>query len=147
MAWKIFHQHLLRQENGNAIDLNSETDLRCMLVDATRTPVQATDANMGAIAANEVTGSNYTPEGPIITSTTVTESAGTITWDFPNIVFSQHASGFTDARHVILYKRVSSTDTDNLPIAYETFSADKGNVSGDLTLEMDTNGIFTKTVG
>jgi hypothetical protein len=143
MAWKLFHTFLEKQEDGNAVNLETDT-IKMMLINSTRAPVQATDTDMATIDNNEVSGGGYTAGGPTLANKTVTLNSGTVTVDADDVTFSQNAGGFTNARYAVLYKS-TGTPANDTPIAYEDFGADKGNVSGDLVIEMSANGIFTKT--
>lgn len=144
MAWVLFHTFLEKQEDGNAIDLDGTDDIRCMLVTSVRAPVQATDTDMVTIDNTEVaTGTSYTAGGYQLTNT-ITLAAGTVTFDSDNATWVQDASGFTNARYAILYKYTGVPSAET-PIAYADLGGDKSIVTGDLTLEMDAAGIFTKT--
>ena len=72
----------------------------------------------------------------------MTLSAGTVTFDAADATWPQSAAGFSNARKAILYKDTGTASTSPL-IAYADFGADKGNVTGDLTLQMDAAGIIT----
>lgn len=145
MAWVIFHNFLENQEGGDAINLEAAgDDIRCMLIDNTRAPVQATDETMVDIDDNEVTGTNYTAGGYDIASQDISLAAGTVKFDCEDLTWNQSGSGFSDAYYAVLYKYTGTPANDRV-IAYADLSGPVGNVSGDLTLEMDTNGIFQKT--
>lgn len=145
MAWVIFHNFLENQEGGDAINLEAGgDDIRCMLITATRAPVQATDETMVDIDDNEVSGSNYTAGGFDCTNQDIALAGGTVTFDIDDCVWYQHASGFNDARYAVLYKYTGTPANDRV-VAYADLGGNKGNVSGDLTLEMDALGVFTKT--
>ena len=143
MAWQLFHNYLLGVEQGSPVDFESDT-VNIMLITSTRAPVQATDADMATIDDNEVSGDGYTAGGETIANAAATLDAGTITVDCDDVTWSQGASGFTDARYAVMYKDTGNPATD-IPIAFNDFGSDKGNDTGDLTLEMDSNGIFQKT--
>jgi len=143
MAWQLFHQYLLGVEQGSPVDFENDT-IKIMLIDSTRAPVQATDADMATIDDNEVSGDGYSAGGETISNAAATLDTGTIKVDCDDVTWSQGATGFTDARYAILYK-YTGTPSGEIPIASNDFGADKGNDTGDLTLEMDANGIFQKT--
>ena len=83
--------------------------------------------------------------GPItIASDDITLSSGVVTYDGSDIVISQDAGGFTDGRYIVFYK-VGAGDSTSPLIAYGDLGANKGNVSGDLTLQWAAAGIFTLT--
>lgn len=145
MAWVIFHKFLEHQEDGNAINLDTGgDDIRVMLVTDTRAPVQATDEVMTDIDDNEVSGTNYTAGGFDCTNQAITLATGTVTFDIDDCVWYQSGSGFSTARYAVMYKYTGTPATDRV-IAYADLGGNKGNVSGDLTLEMDALGVFTKT--
>jgi len=146
MAWVIFDKFLEKQEDGNAINLDSGGDtLKCMLVDDTRAPVEATDEFIGnTINANEVSGTGYTAGGATLANQSIALSGGTVTFDADDITWSQNAAGFTDARYAIIYKDTGTATTSRV-ICYADLGGNKGNVDGDLTLQMDASGIWTKS--
>ena len=124
-----------------------DTDVIKVIVMAnTFTPdrlTSTTQEHLDDIIADEVTtGTAYT--GPItIANDTVTESAGTITYDGDDIVISQDGGGgFTDGRYLVFYK-VGGTDATSPLICVGDLGEDKGNVSGDLTFQWGAGGIFT----
>lgn len=137
MAWTIYPQFKLKQHNGNGIDLDAASGLKLAILTNSYVP-SGSDALFSAISANEVSGSNYTAGGSTLASTTVTEASGTVTFDSADVTFSQHASGFTNGRYAVIYE-VSSSKL----VCRENFGSDKGNVAGDLVLQMDAAGIFT----
>jgi hypothetical protein len=145
MAWVIFDNFLENQEGGDAINLEAAgDDVRCMLITVTRAPVKATDETMVDIDDNEVTGTNYTAGGFDCSNQDIALAAGTVTFDVDDCIWYQSGSGFNDARYAVLYKYTGTPANDRV-IAYADLGGNKGNVSGDLTLEMDAAGVFTKT--
>ena len=118
------------------IDLDGDT-IKLALVNSTYTPAQTHDYFTDA-SANEVSGTNYTAGGEVVT-VTVTESGGTVTVDGSDVTWTQNAGGFSNARYAILYK---DAVTDPM-IGYIDFTSDKGNVQGDLTVQWNASGIFT----
>jgi len=123
------------------IDFDTDV-IKLMLVDSTRAPIANTDTFIGAaIDANEVTGTNYTAGGDTVT-VTVTQTTGTVTVDGTDVTWLQNGAGFTDARYAILYKDITSAAVSPV-IGYIDFTSDKGNVSGDLTVQWNASGIFT----
>lgn len=141
MAWVIFHTFMEKLLNGAAVDLDND-DIRCMLIDVTRAPVQATDTSMTDIDDNEVSGDNYVADGDPLTNESIALAGGTVTFDADDVVWAQGAAGFTDARYAVLYK-YTGTPAAETPICYADLGGDKGNNDGDLTLELAADGIFT----
>ncbi len=139
-AWAPYDTWMELQWNGGAIDLNLAANIKIGLVTSVYTPNLATDTLFSVIDANEVSGTNYTAGGTALASPTVTLAAGTVTFDGADITWTQSGAGFSNARHAVAYK-VSGTNV----ITTNDFGADKGNVAGDLILEMDAAGILTVT--
>jgi len=146
-----YNKFLLTQMNGGTdttggstsgsarvIDFDTDT-IKVMLVTNTYTP-SATGHSTKTSVTNEVTGTNYTAGGATLSSVTVADSSGTITFDAADVTWSQNASGFTTARHAIIYKDTGTAATSTL-LGWIDFGADKGNVSGDLTLQFNASGI------
>jgi hypothetical protein len=127
---------------ANTIDFDGTDTIKCAWLTSAYT-ASASHAFFGSISANEVSGTNYSAGGNEVASTTVTTSAGTVTVDGQDpATWSQHSSGFSNGRTIVVYKDTSSAATSPL-IAYNTFSTNQGNVSGDLTVQLSTSGIFT----
>jgi hypothetical protein len=147
--WVIFHKWVENQHGntaGKRVDFSSSGDtLKVMLVDDSRAPVAATDATMATIDDTEISGDGYDAGGAELASKTLTLDTGVLTFDAGNVTWSQEAGGFDDARYAVLYKS-TGTPANDTPICYADFAADKGNVAGDLVLEMDAAGIWTDTV-
>ena len=147
MAWVAFHLRKQGQLDGAAqpgapIDFDAD-DIRLMLLDATLEPTVATVQDVADVVTNEVTGTNYARK--TLTTESITLAAGVITFDADDpAVYAQSGSGFTDARYAVLYKWVTA-DADSPAILYYDFGANKGNVTGSLTLAFDAAGIFTLT--
>jgi hypothetical protein len=140
--WVIYDNARLKQMNGSAVNFSSGgSTLKIMLGSSADTPVVATDEFKSNVTG-EVSGTNYTPRGSTLASKTLTLSGGTVTFDAADVTFSQSAGGFTNARYAYLYLDTGTDGTSQL-VAYADFGADKGNVSGDLVLQMDAAGIFT----
>jgi len=143
MAWVIYDNMVLLQHSGGAIDFNLDT-INCMLVTSAYTPNKATHDFRADLGATEVSGSGYSAGGAALAAKSVALSTAVVTFDAGDVTWSQNNSGFADAKYAVLYKSTASTATDGL-IAYADIGSSKGNVSGDLTLEMSASGIFTAT--
>jgi hypothetical protein len=138
-----YQKWILNQLNGaNVIDWDTDT-IKLMLTTSTYTPNASTHDFKDDIT-NEVTGTNYVAGGTALASKSVTESAGVVTVDAADITWSQHASGFSNARYAVLYKDTGVAAT-SLVVGYIDFTSDKGNVSGDLTVQFNAAGIFTSS--
>jgi hypothetical protein len=140
--WTLFDNFRLRQLNANAKNLDAGGDtIKCALVTSTRAPVTATDVNWTtAIQANEVSGTNYTAGGISLTPTqTVSLASGTVKFTTSELIkWLQNAAGFSNARYAVIYFSVADK-----VIAWGDLGANVGNVSGDLQITLDANGIFT----
>lgn len=123
------------------IDFDTDT-INVALVTSSYTPDATTHDLWDDASANEVSGTNYTAFGETIANMTVTETGGTVTVDGDDVSWLQDGSGFSDARYGILFKTTGVTTTSPL-IGYIDFTTDKGNVSGDLTIQWNASGIFT----
>lgn len=95
---------------------------------------------------NEVTGSNYTARGNALATPTWTgpSGAGLLTFDATDpTTWSQHASGFSNARRAIIYYDTGVNSTSTLVGYTDDFGADVGNVAGDLSITLNASGIYT----
>lgn len=142
-TWKL---NQLDTVDTDTVDFSSAGDtLKIALVTASYTPSGDVDDFFNDVSANEVSGSNYTAGGYTLANKTLALSGGTVT--FSNTVdpsWTQHASGFSNARYAILYKS-TGTGTTSALIAYADLGASVGNVAGNLTLALTSSQIFQLT--
>lgn len=140
MAWVAYDNFKLCQMGGCALNFaTGGTTFKVALTTATYTADQAAH-NHFAHVTNEVTGSNYTAGGATVGTQTVAVASHTLTADCADVTWTQHASGFSNARTAVLY--AASGGTDTWLIAYYDLTSDRGNVAGDLVLGTPS-GIFT----
>jgi len=148
-----YNKFLLTQMNGGqdatggasassarAVDFDTDT-IKVMLCTSTYVP-SATSHAVKASVTNEVTGGGYTAGGVTLTSPTVVDSGGTITFDAADVTWLANATGFTNARYAVIYKDTGTATTSTL-IAYIDFGADKTNVGGDFSIVFNSLGIVT----
>lgn len=136
-----YNAFLKNQFNGTSvIDFDTDT-LKVALVTNTYVPNAATHVFFSDIT-NQVTGTNYTAGGTAVAGKTLVEAAGVVTFDGNDVTWLQSATGFSTARYAILYKDTGTAATSPL-IGYIDFTADKGNVTGDLTVQWGAGGVFT----
>jgi hypothetical protein len=152
MAWVAFHKWKQGQLDSNAqpgapVDFDGASALEILLLTSAVDPashVSSWDdvtAMLSTASVAEVTGSNYARK--VLSGNDVTLSGGTVTVDASDpAAYSQHASGFSDARYAIL-TGADASDASTPVIAYYDFGANKGNVTGSLTLQFSASGIFT----
>jgi hypothetical protein len=148
MAWNLYDTFRRRQitANGDEVNLETATLITIALVTSAYTPNQNTDGFWSDVVANEVSGTNYSAGGNAIANPTVTMSgAGLITFDADDPAdWLESATGFSNARRAVLYFNDGGGDAVSELIAYsDDFGMDKGNVGGDLDLQLDASGIFT----
>lgn len=141
----MYYSALLGQWNGLAnsvFDLDTDT-IKVSAHTNTYSPNQDTH-DFFDDATNEVSGTNYTAGGATLASVTVTRSTGTVTFDAADVVWTQHASGFSTGRKFVIYRSTGTPGTSRL-FSVITADGDVGNVSGDLTLAFNASGIATWT--
>lgn len=131
-TFTLFNQFLLKQNNGNAIDLDSAT-IKVMITTNAYVPSQ-THAFKSDVT-NEVSGTNYTARGTAISGVTLGLDGNVVEWIFNDITWAQNAGGFTNGRTYVAYEDTGVDATSKL-IGYMTEAADFGNVSGPLTLDV-----------
>jgi len=151
MAWVFYDSYvknILTAEFTAAINHDADT-FKIAFVTDSYTPNRAADVYFDdGIDANdaidhEVSGTGYTQGGNACANPAVTVAGNVITFDADDpATWAQNGAGFSDARYAILYKDTGTDTTSNL-IAYHDFGSDKGNVSGDLSIQLDSDGIFT----
>lgn len=153
MAWVMYREFKVSQLDGTSPNtpIDFDTDkIHLLLLDSGST-IDQTDEDVADIIAgasdSEVSGTNYARK--VISSVTVTSSAGTVTVDGSDpSAYAQSGSGFSDAKYAILYKGTHLSPASDVlascpVIASYTFSANQNNKSGSLTLQFSAAGIFT----
>ena len=146
MAWVPYDSFLKKLfTQADAIDFDDAgTTLKVMIATASYTPNRATH-DFKDDATNEVTGTGYTAGGNAVANKTVTVAANVVTVDADDpATWAENAAGFSNGRIAVLYKDTGTAGTSPL-IAYHDFTVDKGNVGGDLTVQLDALGIFTQS--
>jgi len=150
MAWVMFHQFKLGQLDNSAnhgqIDFDAASALQIILLTSAANPASyvATWDDVTAMLADatEVSGTNYARK--TLSGNDATPSSGTITVDASDpSAYSQSASGFNNARYAIL--AATGADASAGLVAYYDFGSNKGNTTGNLTLQFSSAGIFTLT--
>lgn len=147
--WNLYDKFRQKNSSGNGgVDITTLT-VKCLIVTGTYTPDQNLHDFEDDLGANEVSGTNYTAGGNAVANIVDTiTGAGVVKLDGDDpATWTQHASGFSNGRRAILYVDRGGAATANELIAYsDDFGADKGNVDGDFTIQLDaTNGIFTSS--
>lgn len=135
-TFQVFQEFKKRQHNGNGGDLDAAAAVKVALVNDTLAPVAATHTEWTDFSANEVSGTGYTSGGAAVANPSLTESGGDMLYSHDDVVWSQDAGGFTDARYAIWYFAA----TGDL-IGYLDFGEDKGNVDGPLTIDVTAAGV------
>lgn len=143
-TWTFFNSFKETQLDGSIgtapIDFDTDT-IKVMLITSVLAPVAATHDLKNDLDVNEVSGTNYTATGETLT-VTVTESAGTVTVDSNDPQWLESGTGFANARYAVIYKDTGLNTTSPL-VCFLDFTTDKGNTTGNLTIQMDALGIFT----
>lgn len=128
----LYEQFCLKQNNGNAIDLDNDT-IKVMIVTSGYTFSQA-HAFISSANANEVSGTNYTAGGTTISGVTLALDGAVVEWIHNDITWLSSGAGFSTGRQFIWYKDTGSAATSPL-IMCMTEGANFGNTTGDLTLD------------
>jgi hypothetical protein len=125
-------------KNDLALDLDDTTAdrFKVMLVTSSYTPNFGTH-DFKSDVTNEVSGTGYDAGGKSLSSVTLTQSGGTITFDAADLTW---ASSTITARGAVVYD--DSLTNDPL-ICYIDFGADKSSSAGDFVLTFNASGIFT----
>lgn len=146
MAWVIFGKFIESQFSATpkaAVNFDS-ADIRLMLCNDNAAPAATGTedlADMLAGSVQECSGTNYGRKDLSGVAFTLSNATGTFDASDP-ATYSQDSSGFSNARYAVLYVH-NASDASTTCIAYYDFGANKGNVSGSLTLEFSSAGIFT----
>jgi hypothetical protein len=142
MALTLYDNFRLNMMNGGAINFGASGDtIKLSVHTASYAYSQASDAFYNAVT-NEVSGSNYTTGGAALASKTLTLASGTVTFDAADVTWSQHVSGFSTGRVLVLRKDTGTSSTSPL-IAFDDRGSNFGNVAGDLIAQWNAAGIIT----
>ena len=128
----VYNQFKLKQNNGNAIDLDLGTQCRVMIVTTAYVFSQA--HAFKSDVANEVSGTNYVARGTLIAGITLALDVNTVEWIHNDITWAQSGAGFANGRQFIWYDDTGVDATSKLVMCM-TEAADFGNVAGDLILD------------
>jgi hypothetical protein len=138
----VYEQFRLKQNNGNAIDLDTDT-IKVMIVTSTYVFSQAHATKTDI--TNEVSGTNYTARGTAISGVTLALDTSVVEWIHNDITWTQSGAGFSTGRQFIWYKD-TGVDATSLLIMCMTEAANFGNVAGDLILDGSaTTGVLNIT--
>lgn len=138
----VYNQFKLKQNNGNAINLATDT-IKVMIVTSAYTPSLA--HAFKSDITNEVSGTNYTAGGTAVSGVTLALDVNTVEWIHNDITWLQNAAGFANGRSFIWYKDTGVAATSPL-IMYDQEASDFGNVAGDLILDGSaTTGVLNVT--
>lgn len=128
------------------VDFDTDT-IKVIILKNTHTPdasASTTQEHLDDISADEVaTATAYT--GAItLGSKTVGVSGSVVTFDAADINIAADAGGFTDGRHIVIYKDTGTPSTSPL-IATGDLGADKSLQTGSLDFLWGAGGIITWT--
>lgn len=141
-----FNKGLQNQFNGTAVvDYDTDTIKVALWNDTTAPSATTWDyyADVTSSGGTEMAnGNGYTTGGATLSTKSLTESGGTVTFDADDVTWTVNANGFETARYAIIYKDTGSGATSPL-IGYIDFGSAKGNKAGDLTIQWGASGIFT----
>jgi hypothetical protein len=141
MAWVIYDHIKPLMLSSGAINFAAGGDtLKVMLCTSGYVPDQ-TNHQFKNDVTNEVSGGNYSAGGVTLASKTAIVSAHAFTFDCADLVWLQHATGFTNARIAVFYKSTGVDATSPL-IGYTDLGSTQNNVVAALPLGTPA-GIFT----
>ncbi len=131
-TFTLYNQFLLKQHNGNAIDLDT-ADIRVSIHSNAYAPSQA--HAFFSDVTSEVAGTNYTAGGTAISGVTLALDVNVVEWIFNDIVWLQSGTGFSTGRTYVVREYNANPALSKL-IGFMTEAADFGNVTGPLTLDV-----------
>ena len=121
--------------------LESETATKEAMITDTETPNFDTDDFWDDLSANEVSGTGYTAQGAVLTTTEITLSGGTLTYDTadPSWASSTIASAMAG---VIMFDRGGATSADEV-FCLQDFVTAAASSGGTFTINHPASGIVT----
>lgn len=126
--------------NTIAVDLSSETNIYCALINNSATPNFDTHDLWADLSANEVTGTNWAAGGVALTSTAFSVSTGTLLWDAADV--SVASTTLSAARAAVIYD--TSIAGDAL-VCLVDFNADYSTSNGTFAITWSSSpaAVFT----
>ena len=121
-----------------AQSIEAETHKELLVLDTT-TPDFTVDDFRDDVDG-EITGTNYTSGGVTVTTTEVTLSAGTLTFDMADTVYTNVT--ITDAMGGVFYFNVGTAATDALMLMQDFITAASASAA-DFTIEHAVAGVMT----
>ncbi len=148
VTFNLYDKYREHSFDGAAINIESPggPGLKCAVVTSVYTLDQNLHDFFDDVNANEVTGTGYIAGGNVLASGTVTiDGAGLVTVDAADpATWVQNGAGFSNGRRAIIYHDTAgAASTDPLIGFSDDFGADKGNVDGDFTVQVNAAGLFT----
>ncbi len=123
------------------LSLESETAVSVAMIDDTATPAFDTMDFWNDLEGDEVSGTGYTAGGETLTTTELTLSAGTMTYDAADVSWA--SSTITGAMAAVGYfDRGGATTADELMFLSDFVTAASSS-GGTFTIEWNASGIFT----
>lgn len=136
----------LAVEQGSINLTTGSTNLFAVLVTSTYTPA-STDSTYANISANEAAGTGYTAGGQLLTSVSLTQAAGVVT--FTSAAASWPTSTIT-ARYLVIVRRVAAgtaASTDPIVGYVDLTGSGTGlsSTAGTFSVTPNASGWFTLT--
>lgn len=145
MSFQPYTKWKHRQLTGGATSVDFDNDtLKAILLKSTYSPnITATGHEfLSDVSSHQVlTGSAYT--GPITLAGVSVVAAGTTATMYANniVIAKDVASGFANARYMVLYKHTGNDNTSPL-IFLADFVEDQRNTTGTFDIKFDPTGLF-----
>jgi hypothetical protein len=146
VTFNLYDLFRKKQASGSGVVNLTSLTVKAMVVTAGYTLNQNTHAFRSDLGANEVSGTGYAAGGNTLANPVVSmDGAGNVTVDFDDpTLWSQNAAGFTNGRRFVIYiARGGLASADELIGFSNDFGADKGNVDGDFSMQVNASGLFT----
>jgi hypothetical protein len=123
------------------LSLESETAVKGALITDSETPDFSADNFFDDVVANEVSGTGYTADGAVLTSTEVTVASGVLTYDAADSSWA--SSQISNAMAEVGYfDRGGAQSADEL-VFLSDFVTAASSSGGTFTIQRSASGIFT----
>lgn len=129
--------------NTIAVDLSSETNIKCALIDNSATPDFDAHDYWADLSANEVSGTGWSAGGVVLTTTSLSTSSGTLLYDADDV--SETGTTLTNARAAVIYDDSVTTPTADALICLVNFGSDYSTSAGTFAIQWSSSpaAIFT----
>jgi hypothetical protein len=142
-AW-VLHDKIKEYMGDGTVDLDNDS-FKCGLALSTSNIATTSIDGYAAVTSEHANGNGYITGGEAMTSVTWVESAGTVTWDAADVVWTA-SGGSIVARFAFVYDDTVTTPVADPVVVHSLLDNTPADVTATdtntLTVQMHANGLF-----